>query len=815
MKLQKNNFKKFKLISLPTVGLFLLLIVLTITSCRLQDDLNKIVVKVPTQTIAIPMISSRLSMADLLAVNPESTEEYLNIDEDSFITVVYAMDIEMPAVSGLDEIVIADISISDAIQMGALPPIADLSLPGDTISFRNLIGDGLADTIKLLQAGIDSTVCIDTAGTIDTTICIDTAGVIDTTICIDTSVTLDTTLCVDTSVEFPELSGNFVDTTICVDTSITFDTTLCGDTSIAFDTTLCLDTSIDFDTTICADVFIAPITVFPYPDTLIGPEPAEEIPFDLQGFSSVTMESGILTMIIKNNFPFALTNVRFDMMNKTGPNIGTFTFLSDIEPMTTDSQQIDLSNQILTDTILFQLISLGTGGDSGAINVDSAMMSIGITARNMSILGATGVLPSDTLAMDSMKTVIDLPDSTMQISRAQLGAGSFDYTFVSKFATDITIELSIPSLSDVNQNPFVETIILDYQGEDSTVAIKSISLIDYNLDLSQDSINVYYFAYLTNPDDPVTLATSDEFSFSVDLAGIKVNYAEGYFGRMDLPSIADTMNLGLYNSQYSGSIRFAEPSISVNFENSFGLPIDLDVNLMGYNLISGDSAPVVVNGQVGFPTTPGQTISSSVVIDEESGLDDFFELSPNIVQISMDVVTNPDGPTSLLNFITDSAAISVGVGLEIPFYGSIKNLVLMDTMDFSVGEDLEVSTNAVFHLSTLNDFPASLGLQVYFADANYNILDSLITPYQDFFESAKVNDNGETIEATERYTAIPFNEDRLSNIRSAKNLIIKGSMITAENGTTDVRFYSYQGFSIQLGVQVDVSLELIESLSDI
>ena len=87
-----------------------LLIVLIgiISSCKLREDLEKVnpVPKDHSVRVAVPVMDTRLTMADIFSVADSivNTSEFLNIDDDGKITLVYTQLIEVPAFAGLDQI---------------------------------------------------------------------------------------------------------------------------------------------------------------------------------------------------------------------------------------------------------------------------------------------------------------------------------------------------------------------------------------------------------------------------------------------------------------------------------------------------------------------------------------------------------------------------------------------------------------------------------------------------------------------------------------------------------------------------------------
>ncbi len=97
-----------------------LLIVLIgiISSCKLREDLEKVnpVPKDHSVRVAVPVMDSRLTMADMFSAADSivNTSEFLNIDDDGKITLVYTQVIEVPAFAGLDQIEVPDVIVPES-----------------------------------------------------------------------------------------------------------------------------------------------------------------------------------------------------------------------------------------------------------------------------------------------------------------------------------------------------------------------------------------------------------------------------------------------------------------------------------------------------------------------------------------------------------------------------------------------------------------------------------------------------------------------------------------------------------------------------
>ena len=110
------------------------------------------------------------------------------------------------------------------------------------------------------------------------------------------------------------------------------------------------------------------------------------------------------------------------------------------------------------------------------------------------------------------------------------------------------------------------------EAADSTSGTIDLSgfLIDFSGIPGEDNaIIAEYLAYLVadssllNPDFPLQLSFGE----------LAFRYAEGYLGQLDFDLPSDTLQLSLFKQWIDGTIYLDNPNISLQIENSYGLPL--------------------------------------------------------------------------------------------------------------------------------------------------------------------------------------------------------------------------------------------------
>jgi len=172
----------------------------------------------------------------------------------------------------------------------------------------------------------------------------------------------------------------------------------------------------------------------------------------------------------------------------------------------------------------------------------------------------------------------------------------------------------------------------------------------------------------------------------------------------------------------------------------------------------------------------------------------------------MDAVPNPDSLTSIRGFVTDSSYIKVQVEVELPIWGSANGFAARDTfaVNFDTYDDVD---HVEFKMITENEIGLNVGMQIYFADENNVLLDSLLPTVETVMLAAPVDDNGDATDVSEKTTFISFDAARFDKIRNAKQLFLTATFSTIDNGTKSIKVYAEDEVRVRIGMKLGVKKE--------
>ncbi|MGC9343925.1 MAG: hypothetical protein ACP5E3_14570, partial [Bacteroidales bacterium] len=197
--------------------------------------------------------------------------------------------------------------------------------------------------------------------------------------------------------------------------------------------------------------------------------------------------------------------------------------------------------------------------------------------------------------------------------------------------------------------------------------------------------------------------------------------------------------------------------------------------------------PGIVPFRVAAPTLEnlGDTVRTHFEINkDDSNIDEAMETSPSEINYAVSANANPDGPGTY-NFLTDTSNLEVGFEVTLPIWIKAEGWSLEDTADFDFqeefgGDAVDIIDYLRFTMDAMNYLPMQMNMQMYFADENYVILDSLFT--DDAFLLPPLLNAEDRVEEPREYSKIAeFTKEDLQKIEPTKYLIINASVNTTDS----------------------------------
>ncbi len=354
--------------------------------------------------------------------------------------------------------------------------------------------------------------------------------------------------------------------------------------------------------------------------------------------------------------------------------------------------------------------------------------------------------------------------------------------------------------------------------DDNPSTIDTLDRITLPLDNTPPSANkLSLMVILTIWPSDVIVYPGKILGISINISGIEYSAIYGYLGQFDIDVGPQSFPVNFFDRLSEGTFHFKDPKLKLEFQNSFGIPIQIDMS--GFQAtgsggqiipISGPGVPGPSNLRIlAYPLLgqEGQSIADSIVLDvTNSNLFDVLETSPAEITVEVNGTTNPSGLTRE-NFLLDSSRLYVSTKLLLPMDGYADLLLIADTLDFVFGDFYESPPEEIkrliFRLNFISQFPVNVSTQLYFMDEGYTMLDSLFHDVQDPRKIVKgaVDSDGDGV--AEPFEPDPvdieLSREQIENISGSHHIIVKGRITTTgyeppPPPPANVRFYSFYYF---------------------
>jgi len=299
-----------------------------------------------------------------------------------------------------------------------------------------------------------------------------------------------------------------------------------------------------------------------------------------------------------------------------------------------------------------------------------------------------------------------------------------------------------------------------------------------------------------------------------------VDFFNGVFSGTSVPYIQETVgpqtvDLKLNEFINNGEFFLADPKIIITIKNYWDVPAQFHFT-DSYYYEEENSAGLPITGDVfntmfsiNKPLTPGSFAITTIQMDNtNSNINAVISSMPYQLSFGalVETITTPPTPYSIDPNSTDSVKLKIEVPLDL----RVTNLVKADTSSIdltsSLGEDTSVVNSIQVNLIVQNGFPFSLGTQIYFADENYAILDSISNT--EIFISSAITSAGKVTQSKESTNTILVENGKMSNLLKAKFLISKISFNTANAGSGEtVKIYSDYKIGIKIGARIKLKIK--------
>jgi hypothetical protein len=520
-------------------------------------------------------------------------------------------------------------------------------------------------------------------------------------------------------------------------------------------------------------------------------------------FQNAVFSSGTLTISVRNNLAGPLGSVRISLFNSAGHTpIGSQLTIPAIAAGATQSATLDLAGKTITNSVLAAIILSGSAGTSSPVLIDlNSSIQIGISATNLKVQSGRIILPTQTITSLSGTDVVSFnPGTGIEIEKLKILTGNIGYTLISTSTIRGSFTFTLPTTPVITR-----TITIN----GPTNLTSSISLNNTEIDLGSDvsqpfnRIPVNYSISVNSNGTLINFNRNDSIHIAINMLNPGLDYVKGYFGQQSQQVDPDNLDTGLKDiiNNLSGQLRISNPSISLTYSNSFGIPIEVTLDATGKR--NSQSVPLgLAPFTIAYPTSLAvRDVSSSFTISNtNSSLSNLISLPPFQITFSGSAKLNPAGATGgRNNYVFGNSRFLGSLEVNVPLQFWLNNIQFSDTLDNFIKPDNSSNNNSSFkpedmdslqvNLIAQNGFPLGASLKMLLYDSVKKVVIKTIDA-PGIILAAPVNATGKVTGKTESKTTINFNKAFFDAINSANKIILLFTLNTSENGTKDVKIYS-------------------------
>jgi rRNA maturation endonuclease Nob1 len=430
-----------------------------------------------------------------------------------------------------------------------------------------------------------------------------------------------------------------------------------------------------------------------------------------------------------------------------------------------------------------------------------------------------------------------LPTFSPQTDQIQITTGGS--TAITLYELDLNANLRFLISNPLNK--FVDLSVSIPNGTVGGAAINEVFNLDPNLPNQEKILNLadlnllFNTPYTTNNDidivfnitvidDGGLVTSSGDLGINLEVQNIDFQLAQGDFGNQSILLDAGNIDMDVdFWDDIEGDYQFANPQISLQMENSVGVPFQINADIIGY---ASDGTSAALNPDALQPNYPNavsatnplaiDAITEIITYDKNnSDIVDLMALPPSDrLEYMGDITLNPVGaiaPTPTTpNLISNNSAIGVDIEIDIPLDFTANKLMLRDTIEDLDISDADKIMNAAVVIVTENGYPLDVMIdKIYFTDAAYNIIDEITD--NEVIDAATVFTTGANIGEVDPSSIkevehqIKLTQTQIENLNKTENLIINASVSTS-NGGVPVKLKGDYELKFTLSVQAQIDL---------
>ena len=441
---------------------------------------------------------------------------------------------------------------------------------------------------------------------------------------------------------------------------------------------------------------------------------------------SATVSQGTISLTVTNSWPISVQLNLALVDNTTGATVTNFIF-PPILPGSSSSQTKSLLGKTVSNNMSLDIINIQSPGSNGVPvpytpndAISFLMQSNGIEVGSGSV-----VFPQSQLFASSDFVDFGLSNG-IRLKYVNVKRAVIRYEVASPLNGVIQTDVSIP-YSDNFGAEFGFTVV---STPASPVTLGRVVMQNVTLDLSKmpgmpfNRLPIEVESSLSNPASCIGFSSAQELKYIFELDSIEIDAVEGQFGvySFDLSQgfDLDDIDLGLDYDEFI----FYGPRLALDFKNSIGVPVFLDLNLTSQNTY-GSFSEQVSDFAINYPNANVfPLLRETTLIVRPDTTDPFIVLPNQTLIVDVEAKIQSSGNPQPAHFIQSGEDLNIDVSLIQESRFGVSNLRFVDTIAVTPPDSSVLSNilEAFWGVAYTNGLPLGIMLSIDALDASNGVL---------------------------------------------------------------------------------------------
>lgn len=515
------------------------------------------------------------------------------------------------------------------------------------------------------------------------------------------------------------------------------------------------------------------------------------------------ISEGSLELAVENRLPVMLQDILLEIRDVGQQNLIKEVSITELAAGELYTGEIILDGMTISNHFELHVQSLSSpGSDPETVPVSlEDGLTFSLSADEIRVVSGMGSIEEQLVIIDTC--IITIETDGQQLFHIDAGELTIISSLGTGLETDVAVEISLPSALVKGEVPSRQITV---QNGNTTTDNWNVQDISLDLTTGADPFNsfpVIYRVTLLPTTGYVSFDSSYRVRTGIELNNMEITFADGFLGRQEVSIGSGSMGFDLgFLEQLKGTIILDDPEFTLEYRNSFGIPLKVKANILGKNSETQEEQMLDADSlELSYPGEPGNSAEGTVTFNKEnSSIVELLAVRPD--QIGYDLGGLANWNDEDYNFIGSASEIIIDAKIEIPLVLRSNNLHFTDTVKIEMPESTLNFSDGEVVARVTNGFPFDMKIYLMVPDAlTGEVLETL-----DFntVSSAPVDGNGRVTGPNECESVAAISETFFQSLERAEEAILLVEAITFNNGNVPVALYSDYMLDVAIGFELAI-----------